>query len=131
MEEKLISMLDKYNLMNDDLPTGKVVIQSFSKESLLKVSTEHADLPLIQLIKLSNTSNLFVEDIKEIKEYAVGIGINHSHLSRNLINELKKEELLIHPYTVNNKADFEQFKDWGVDGVITNYIDVMDDSFSE
>lgn len=131
MEDELMRLLVKYNLNQEDLQSGKVVIQSFSKESLLMFDAKYPELPLIQLLDLSDTSNVTVEDLKEIRKYAIGIGLDYSHLNQEFIAKIKGVNLLIHPYTLNNKEDFERLKEWGVNGVFTNYIDIDSDDFIE
>lgn len=129
MEDKLMDLLEQYNLLQRDLKKGKVVIQSFNKDSLLKFDAEYPELPLVQLLGLSDPPMISDVEIAEIKSYAIGIGANYDRLNQELIDTVKDADLLIHPYTLNNKEDFEQLKEWGVDGVFTNYVDIDLESF--
>lgn len=131
MEKKLMELLDKHNLLQGNMKEGKVIIQSFSKESLLDFDAKYPDLPLIQLLNLSDESNITGEDLEVIRSYAIGIGVNYNQLNQSFIDEVKGEDLLIHPFTLNDKEDFERIKDWGVNGVFTNYIDIDSEEFLE
>ena len=42
------------------------------------------------------------------------------------MKNLKKAGLLVHPFTVNTKADMERLNKYGVNGVFTNYPDVYE-----
>ena len=129
MEDKLMNLLDKHNLLQGDLKKGKVIIQSFSKKSLLKFDAKYPDLPLVQLLDLSSTAQVYDIDLEEIKDYAIGIGLDYSYLNQEFINEVKVANLLIHSYTLNSKEDFERLKKWGINGVITNYLDIESEYF--
>lgn len=124
MEENLMALLDKHNFLQGDMKKGKVIIQSFSKESLLKFDSKYPDLPLVQLLGFSDKPTISDRELEEIKSYAIGIGLSHSQLNQEFIDKVKAADLLIHPFTLNNKEDFERLKEWGIDGVFTNYIDI-------
>lgn len=119
MEADLLLLLETFDLLNSRYK-GKVVIQSFMEESLRDVNKLHSDLPLIQL---SRNDALTDEDLQEISDYALGIGIDYKHVDESLIQRVKDHNLILHPYTVNESADIAVLKAMGVDGVFTNYID--------
>ena len=50
MEEKLLELLDQFELLEESHPEGKVIIQSFSADSLTTIHQLDGDIPLIQLI---------------------------------------------------------------------------------
>lgn len=119
MEADLLLLLETFDLLNSRYK-GKVVIQSFMEESLRDVNKLHSELPLIQL---SRNDALTDEDLQEISDYALGIGIDYKHVDESLIQRVKDHNLILHPYTVNESADIAVLKAMGVDGVFTNYID--------
>lgn len=121
MEEKLLHLLEKYNLIGS---RGNVVIQSFSKQSLLKIHKKYPKLPLVQLVHPDEVSTLSDGKLEEIKNYAVGIGINYNKLNKHLIKKIKAKNLFIHTYTVNDRDDFNQLKEWGVNGVFTDIVNL-------
>jgi glycerophosphoryl diester phosphodiesterase len=126
MEDKLIELLKENRLLKDDLTKGKVVIQSFSKESLVKIHNLYPKIPLIQLYYFKSNPDLSNQMLDEIKSYAVGVGINYNALDEKLVDKMKKKGLLVHPYTVDDQEDYQKLKDWGADGVFTNYADIHD-----
>ena len=88
MEEKLLALLNKYNLVGQNMSSSRVMIQSFSKDSLKKIHSMNENIPLVQLLwYYSNENNEIVEwsgithepksvtndDFQEIKKYAAGI----------------------------------------------------------
>ncbi len=92
MEEKLLALLKKYNLVGQNMSSSRVMIQSFSKDSLTKIhsmnkkySVSSNCFGIIQMktMRLLNGLALHMnrkrvtnEDFQEIKKYAVGIGPN-------------------------------------------------------
>jgi alkaline phosphatase D len=120
MEEKLLEKLRLYNV-ND-----KTIIQSFSSESLRKIRKMNNNIMLVQLNSSDDyTIPKLIESLDIIKNYANGVGPDKILVDKNLINEAHKHNLLVHPWTVNEKMEMEKLLDLGVDGMFTNYPDVL------
>lgn len=127
MVKNLISVLDKHELIGPHVSTGTVIIQSFSEKSLNEVHDIDASIPLIQLISYQDTAEISNEEIKDIKVYAVGIGMNFKHLTKEYVAQVRDAGLLLHPYTVNETKDMKRLIDWGVTGMFTNYPDRLNE----
>ena len=133
MEEKLLALLEKYNLIGQNMSSSRVMIQSFSKDSLTKIHSMNENIPLVQLLwYYPNENNEIVEwsaithepkrvtneDFQEIKKYAVGIGPNLRNDNGELIIDesymkiARNNGLLIHPYTINEKPDMRLLIKW-------------------
>ncbi|MFT4413972.1 glycerophosphodiester phosphodiesterase [Fredinandcohnia humi] len=123
MEEELLQVLEKYNLVGQNAPSSKVLIQSFSAESLKKMHQLNPDVPLIQLISYSKPATITDEELNEYMSYAIGLGMNYTRINQEYVQKVRDHGLLIHPYTVNNKEDMARLLDWGVTGMFTNYPD--------
>lgn len=123
MEEELLRILNKYKLIGPNAPSSKVLIQSFSDESLSIVHSLNPNIPLIQLISYSEPASITDEELDEIAEYAIGIGASHTKIDREYVQKVRDHNLLMHPYTVNTKEDMNKVLDWGVTGMFTNYPD--------
>ena len=126
MEEKLLASLDKHHLLTQNsLSNGHVLIQSFSQASLQKVQAQNANIPLIRLLDKGELPNLTQADLNAIRSYAIGVGPEYTDLTKDNVKNLKAG-LLVHPFTVNTKADMERLNKYGVNGVFTNYPDVYE-----
>lgn len=123
MEQKLLDTLKEYGLSSDRVKPGQVLIQSFSEASLQKVKALDPNVPLIQLMEASEVKTLTDDRLKAIRSYAVGVGPSFKALTRENVASIRQHDLLLHPYTVNEKADMERMLDYGVTGVFTNYAD--------
>ena len=127
MEEELLRILNKYNLTGVNERSSKVLIQSFSKESLLKMHNLNPNLPLIQLISYKEPASISEDELQELSEYAVGVGMSASKIDKTYVQNVRNAGLLIHPYTVNDKKEMKRLLDWGVTGMFTNYPDRLND----
>ncbi|RSD24414.1 glycerophosphodiester phosphodiesterase [Mesobacillus subterraneus] len=127
MEEKLIETLYEYNLIGDQLPFDKIMIQSFSVESLKKIHEMDDSIPLIQLLSYYSPAVITDLEIDKIKEYASGVGMHFTSISPGYVKKVKDSGLLVIPYTVNEKEDMIMLLDWGVSGMFTNYPDRLAD----
>ncbi|WP_249975830.1 glycerophosphodiester phosphodiesterase [Vreelandella olivaria] len=141
LEEALVEALEAHDMID----TGRVLVQSFEQDSLLKVHELNENIPLIQLVwyhpdEEDNTQlkewtdvtpapdDITDEDFKAIAEYAVGIGTNHMYEQQVVIDEAfirqaQENGLPVHIYTVNEPEEMERLMDWGVNGLFTDYPD--------
>ncbi len=127
MERELLYVLKKHKLTGQNAPPGKVLVQSFSAPSLLKMHELDPAIPLIQLIIYSEPATISETEIQAIKEYAMGVGARYTRIDRNYMEKVRKNDLMIHPYTVNAKADMERLLDWGATGIFTNFPDLLNE----
>ncbi len=125
MEKELVRILKKHNLTVKHEHASNVIVQSFSKDSLQTVKKLNSIIPLIQLISYSTQATISKAELVHIKSYAIGVGMNHKRIDQAYVQQVREQELLIHPYTVNKREDMEQMIDWGVTGLFTNYPDVL------
>lgn len=126
MEKELVRILKKHKLTSQNAQSSKIIVQSFSQESLLKMNKLAAEIPLVQLISYSDPAVISDAELDNIKKYAIGVGMNHKRIDRAYVEQVRNHGLLIHPYTVNKRSDMERLIDWGVTGMFTNYPDVLE-----
>jgi glycerophosphoryl diester phosphodiesterase len=123
MEEKLLELMDEFELRERAVSTSQVLIQSFSRDSLLKIHGFDARLPMIQLIESDRDSGAIRALLPDIASYAVGIGPSRLSVDAELVAAVHDHGLVIHPYTVNEPAEIERMMQLGVDGIFTDYPD--------
>jgi glycerophosphoryl diester phosphodiesterase len=122
-----------FNLIDQYLPWDRVVIQSFDMRVLKYWHQKHPNVRLA----------LLIENLKEASENLSELGffpdvyspdfhlldkneVNHLHAltpSRLLTTGQKARPMRIIPWTVNDESDMKEFKEMGVDGIITDYPD--------
>lgn len=150
MAEKLAAIL-KANGYDSAKKSKQIFVQSFSKESLIRMRELAPQYARVQLLpmedpKRKDTAKVTPELAKEIAEYAQGAGP-----AKNMLTGAKDVEtfhaagLVIHPYTFrgltmpvvrkpldekladgstvrdNILADMQRFLDFGIDGGFTDY----------
>lgn len=141
LEEALVESLEAHDMIE----SGRVLVQSFEQDSLLKVHELNEQVPLIQLVWYSPSEtdsdrlvewtdvtpgpeDITDEDFQAIAEYASGIGTNATYdgddvISTAFIRKAQENGLPVHIYTLNNKDEMQRLLDWGVNGVFTDYPD--------
>ncbi|SME52179.1 putative glycerophosphoryl diester phosphodiesterase 1 [Bacillus mobilis] len=117
MEEKLLEIIKHYEI------SDKVLIQSFSKESLQKIHSLDVHIPLVQLLSYKKAVLLTELEVKKYKTYCIGIGMNYKYIDSAYVKRIKKHGLEVHPFTVDNETDMKKLLLWGVEGMFTNYPD--------
>lgn len=126
MEEELIDLLDQHGLLDSNQPVGKVVIQSYSIESLKLIREKNEEIPLILLKKFNGKADVTQAEIDGIKIFGQGIGVNYQSLNQDFIDKIKSNDLLIHAYIVNDADDLAELRGWGIDGVFTDDLSIRE-----
>ncbi|MCS0787684.1 glycerophosphodiester phosphodiesterase [Cytobacillus firmus] len=122
MEKELLRLIDKYKINKE-----KLLVQSFSPQSLKVMNELDPSIKLVQLISYKANAIISDTEIKEIKQYAMGIGPNHTYLNEEYVQKVVNSGLELHPYTVNDKERMKQLINWGVTGMFTNHPDLLHD----
>jgi glycerophosphoryl diester phosphodiesterase len=149
LEEKVVAALAKRGWDRRDAP---VFIQSFEEQSLRRLRTL-TTARLVQLV--SGPAMLQGEGLKRIKEYADAIGPEKRLLipvapdgslgtPTDVVDRAHALGLLVHVWTIrvekeflpagyggNAAAEFERFRQLGVDGVFTDFPDVAAKSYGD
>ncbi|MFJ5714099.1 glycerophosphodiester phosphodiesterase family protein [Neobacillus sp. NPDC093127] len=124
MEEKLIEILKKTNVLNDN----HLILESFSEESLRKLKTMAPNVKLIQLYTAAMLKGKDVyQEFKRISEYAAGVGPSKELVVPAFMEAAHQNQLLVHPWTVNSQDDLAALLSLGVDGEFTNNPDLLAD----
>nr|MDQ3092746.1 glycerophosphodiester phosphodiesterase [Actinomycetota bacterium] len=85
MEERLVALLDEYNLRRPAADRWQVLVQSFSPLSLERLQALEPELPLIQLFFGSETSETIQARLDTLADSVVGIGLSKSDVDAALV----------------------------------------------
>ena len=116
MEEKLISLLNEYKLIEKQL----VTIQSFSEKSLMKIKRLAPHVELALLFRKGS----FSLTKAETADFPI-IGIESSDVTHKIVETLHNQGKEVHVFFYDKKtqkAEQERVKKFGVDGYFTDYI---------
>jgi glycerophosphoryl diester phosphodiesterase len=126
MEEALLALMDRFDLRKAAAAEWRVLIQSFSEQSLRKIHELDPALPLIQLVRGRwATATTIRARLGEISEYAVGIGPSWRDVDARLMEAARERCVEVHPYTVNDPALMQRLTEIGVSGMFTDVADVL------
>jgi glycerophosphoryl diester phosphodiesterase len=126
MEEALLALLDRHDLRSAASSEWRVLIQSFSERSLRKIHALDPELPLIQLLHARwQTPRTVQAALRDISEYAVGIGPSWRDVDERVIRAARDACLDVHPYTVNDPLLMRTMSEIGVAGMFTDTPDVL------
>ncbi|PLR84888.1 glycerophosphodiester phosphodiesterase [Bacillus canaveralius] len=131
MEEKLLEVLSKYKLTGSEDSSGKVLIQSFSADSLKIVHELEPEIPLVQLLWYDTPAVITDDELEDYKTYSIGVGMNFDKIDKAYVQKVRQHGLEIHPYTVNEKEHMRTLIDWGVTGIFTNFPDRLQEVLKE
>jgi glycerophosphoryl diester phosphodiesterase len=124
IEEELLRQLEEHQLLNREGAIPKVIIQSFDAESLKDIHAMEPSIPLTQLYKFRKKAKLSKKELKELTQYASGVGVNVDAVNSKFVDTMHHENLLVHPYTVNDEKTMRHLMKIGVNGIFTDRPDV-------
>lgn len=110
----IIEHISKFNL-----PPSKFMISSFRWDELIKFRNANKDVPIAILVdslfKIDNAINL----AKEIN--AVAINPNKKFMTKEIVKKIQSFNIKVYPYTINDPLNIKRMKSMGVDAIITDY----------
>ena len=109
-----------YNLVDQYLPLERVVIQSFDFRVLRYWHKKYPDIRLSALIE--NTKSVEA-NLRALGFHPSVYSLNYKLLTKAKVDYLKKLNIRVIPWTVNETDDMKRMLEWKVDGFITDYPD--------
>lgn len=124
IEAELLRQLRQHGLLSteDDIP--KVIIQSFDADSLKQVFDMEPSIPLIKLYTFDSAAHLSKKELRDLGNYASGIGIDGKAVTKKLVDSMHMEGLDVHAFTVNEEEMMRTLMSYGVDGIFTDKPDI-------
>ncbi|HBT18687.1 MAG TPA: glycerophosphodiester phosphodiesterase [Clostridiaceae bacterium] len=121
LEEKVYALIQEFSLED------KVLISSFNHESLLRMKKIAKEIPCGMLF---DTWTIHPE------EYVKKQGMECYHpvaysLRKDVVDALKKEGIKVHAWLGKHPVDYEKVIAMGIDGIITDYPDVISKILAE
>lgn len=109
-----------YKVISEHLPLERVVIQSFDIRVL---QYWHKTWPQVRLALLVENQKSPEQNLQELGFTPSVYSPYFKLLTPETIQQLKSAGMRVIPWTVNEKADMQRLRTWGVDGLITDYPD--------
>ncbi|MET3575023.1 glycerophosphodiester phosphodiesterase family protein [Bhargavaea ullalensis] len=126
MEEAVLRDLTAYGIIGErDVesdPEGlpRVILQSFSEQSLIRLHELRPDIPLIRLYSFKGEAHLSSSTVRKLAGYASGVGIPAASAHSDFIEKMHDAGLAVHIFTVNDEDEIQKFIDMGADGIFTD-----------
>ncbi len=120
MEDSLLVLLRKHRLVGRGGDEGRVLLQSFSAASLIKLHALEPRALLVQLIDDRIPAERLEATLDSIATYAVGVGPSREIISQAFVEAAHARGLVVHPYTVNAEPTMKFLLAIGVDGTFTD-----------
>ncbi|ADB41617.1 glycerophosphodiester phosphodiesterase family protein [Spirosoma linguale] len=121
----LVQAVLKKQFPTERVNPNRIVIQSFDFAMLKqwKKGVAESDYPPVRLSALVENLRSPSTNLDELGFTPDVYSPYFRLLSKRKIDWLHEQSIRVIPWTVNNRADMERLKRWGVDGLITDYPD--------
>nr|WP_244535732.1 glycerophosphodiester phosphodiesterase family protein [Lentibacillus halodurans] len=126
VEQKVANTLIERNM---DKPNNhKIVVQSFNHDSVKRFHDLLPSMPVGVLVGYgqADEGKITDEHLEEYAEYADYVNPNKELLDQDTVDRIHQNELKTWPYTVVDQEWVDQLMEYGVDGIITDYPELMD-----
>ncbi len=112
-------------ILTKQLPPERVIIQSFDFAILKqwKKGVEEGKYPNVRLSALVENLRSPEKNLEELGFKPDIYSPYFKLLSQDKINRLHEKSIRVIPWTVNQRDDMVRLKEWGIDGLITDYPD--------
>ena len=117
VEEYVVEVLKEKNRINNSIISAfdHFILERIMKKDIIKTGTL-LDNAMINTVDYLETRGLKSYSINQAKEF----------VSEELVKEAHDNELKVYSYTVNDVVTAKLFERMGVDGIFTNYLDILD-----
>ena len=109
-------------VIKDKAIASRTIIQSFDLRTLQYLHQKYPSLKTALLIEHAGT----------VKDHVAKLGFiptiyspEYHLVNQTVIRECKETGMQIIPWTVNNVSKMKELKEWGVDGIITDYPNLL------
>ncbi|HHP7240138.1 MAG TPA: glycerophosphodiester phosphodiesterase family protein [Cyclobacteriaceae bacterium] len=109
-----------YRLINNYIPWERITIQSFDFRILKYFNRNYPEVRLAALVENDGSTE---ENLERLGFYPTIYSPYFKLINQQDINSLHEKDILVIPWTLNDKEDMVNYINWGVDGVITDYPD--------
>jgi len=104
----------------------RVIIQSFDFRTLKYLHEKYPDIKTAMLIEDSEDKS-FENQLKDLGFTPNIYSPNHTMVDKDLVKKCHSQKMKIIPWTVNDKKQIKKLKKMGVDGIITDYPNLVVD----
>ena len=118
--EPVISLIDEF-IMNHHWTYDRVLISSFNHDELKKVKALQPKIRIGALIsRIPDNHARFAEALG-----AYSVHVKMKVINRQFVDDAHQRDLNVFVYTVNSTEEIEKMMSLGVDGIFTNYPELL------
>jgi glycerophosphoryl diester phosphodiesterase len=102
---------------------NSIIVQSFNQQAIKRFGKYAPFIPTG--ILLNAWSNPIIEELKKFESYVHYLNPHYSLVDIDLIRKIKEHNKKVFPWTVNDRRTVQYLKNLNVDGIVTNYPDLL------
>jgi glycerophosphoryl diester phosphodiesterase len=126
VEQEVIDVFDSFpGYVNSALASERLAVQSFNWDSMATYAELQPEVPVGLL------GTVPVAELADYAEWADQVNPNYGAVTADYVDAVHEAGMVINTYTVNAVADMARLLDYGVDGIITNRPDVLEDLLAQ
>ena len=127
MEASLVELVRRHQLVRTEGDRPVVVVEAFSQPCLKALRDLEPDLSLVQLFHSYATASAIRSYLGALPDYCMGVGPCKDSVDERLLNAAVLHSLKVYAWTANEPAEMAKLVNLGVDGLVTDFPDTLDD----
>jgi glycerophosphoryl diester phosphodiesterase len=126
VEQVVADVFDSFpGYLRSSVANERLAVQSFNWESMATFAELEPEVPVGLL------GTVPVADLAAFGQWADQVNPSYRAVTADYVDAVHAAGMVINPYTVNEAADMARLLDYGVDGIITNRPDVLEDLLAQ
>jgi glycerophosphoryl diester phosphodiesterase len=114
----VLAIILEYNLQN------RVLIQSFDVRPLQYIRKQYPAIKISYLLS-KNTPLTLEQNLAKLGFIPQVLSPEYPMVTEQMVKTARKHKMAIIPWTIDSEADMRKYIGMGVDGIITNYPDLL------
>src|SRR6056300_19909 len=106
-------------LSESNLTSSKFIISSFRWDELKKFRNVNKDVPIAILVDSLYKIDNAIKLAKEIN--AIALNPNNKFITQEIVKKIQSNNIKVYPYTINTPKNINRMKSMGVDAIITDF----------
>ncbi|MDQ4144642.1 MAG: glycerophosphodiester phosphodiesterase [Actinomycetota bacterium] len=128
MEDEIVEHVRRLELSS--FSRSKVFVGAFSQKCLHKINDLDPGIGLVQLFHSYATSSAIRAYLAALPGYCTGIGPCKTAVEERLVAAARRRGLGVFVWTVNDPHEMADMIELGVEGILTDFPDLLDEQFA-
>ncbi|WP_054955520.1 glycerophosphodiester phosphodiesterase [Paenibacillus dakarensis] len=123
IERKLAELIQKYDQQSSREMKDTIIVQSFNIKSLQTFHKISPEIPIAVIV--SRSAEIKEEQLNELAPFAQYLTVSSSLVTEEIVTRIQRTGMKVFVWNIQNLLDIPSYINAGVNGIITDYPDIV------